>query len=152
MRAFDRAMVAMFLLVLLADVARAGAVGPADTTGGVIRTAATQVRVSPEDGSFEVILARGNGRIGAIRFASQDRVLANEFLSTYRAALRRSTLAKSRLTSAGPMRSLFDELCVESGSTVASLGGEDASSPFDSRMTAELIAQPVMEHTGSPAP
>ncbi len=140
----------MFLLVLLADVARAGAVGPADVSGGVIPAA--QVRVSPEDGSFEVILARGNGRIGAIRFASQDRVLANEFLSTYRAALRCSTLAKSRLASAGPMRSLFDELCVESGSTVASLGGEDATWPFDPRMTAESIAQPINEHTGSPAP
>ena len=74
MRAFDRAMVAMFLLVLLADVARAGASAPADA--GLIRGAATQVRVSPEDGSLEVILARGNGRLGAIRFASQDRVLA----------------------------------------------------------------------------
>jgi len=79
-------------------------------------------------------------------------VLANEFLSTYRAALRRSTVAKSRLTPAGPMRSLFDQLCVESGSTVAALRGADASRPFDPRMTVELIAQPVIEHTGSPAP
>jgi len=135
----------MFLLVLLADVARAGAAAP--TEAGLVRSAATQVRVSPEDGSLEVILARGNGRMGAIRFAPQDRVLANEFLSTYRAALR-----QSRLTQAGPLRSLFDQLCVESGSTVDSLRGEDASFPFDPRMTAELIAQPVMEHTGSPAP
>ncbi len=135
----------MFLLVLLADVARAGVAEPAQASGGFIRSVATRVR--PDDGRVDVILARGNGRHGGIRLSSQDRALANEIVSNYRAALR-----LSRASQAGPLRSLFDELCVESGSTVATLRGVDASSPFDPRLTAETPARPVTEHSGNPAP
>ena len=135
----------LFLLVLLADVARAGTLASTDASRGLIRSAATHVRVSPEDGTFEVILARGKGR--PIRFASQDRELAEELLSSYRAALLQSSGSQ-----AGSLRGLFERLCVESGSTLAELNFGSSRFVFDPRLTADLSSVAVIEHVGSPAP
>jgi hypothetical protein len=143
-------MVGLFLLVLLADVARAGTLASADASRGLIRSAATQVRVSPEDGSFEVILTRGKRR--PIRFASQNRDLAEELLSNYRSALLQSCGSQAGVSQVGAMRGLFERLCSESGSTLAGLNFGGSGFAFDQRLTAELPSLLVIEHVGSPAP
>jgi hypothetical protein len=60
MKRFDRAMYAMFLLVLLADVARAHASVPAGGESGLILSAASQIQVSPT-GDAILVLRGSNG-------------------------------------------------------------------------------------------
>jgi hypothetical protein len=55
MKRFDRAMYAMFLLVLLADVARAHASVPASGESGLILSAASQIHVSPTGDAILVL-------------------------------------------------------------------------------------------------
>jgi hypothetical protein len=67
MKRIDRAMYAIFLLVLLADVARAHASVPVGSDAGLILSAASQIQVS-QGGEAIRVLRRSDGPLQSARF------------------------------------------------------------------------------------
>jgi hypothetical protein len=128
MKRLDRAMYAIFLLVLLADVARAHASTPAGSDASLILSAASQFQGTPSDSS---ILALSHSGRPSAQIATLDRF-----------ALRLS----------GWSRDLFDfsnPLIHSGASPTADVGaGLHCPSTFKSASP----SQSIFEHTASPAP
>jgi hypothetical protein len=145
MRTFDRAMYAMFLLVLLADVARAESVSPGrvDSSARLILSAATHDRVSLVSGTVRELQANA----GEVRSTPPARSFGEEFISSYRTAARMYSVAPS-----GAMRSMFDGSSFAAIATFAALPGANIAPVFVQRLMLDAPAIPVIEHTGSPAP
>jgi hypothetical protein len=146
MRTFDRAMYAMFLLVLLADVARAESLSPGrvDVSAGLILSAATHDRVNPVVGTPRESRVTDGGEF---RLASPAEGLRKEFFSSYRTVARRYGAAH-----VGPVRSIFDGSYLIAVAAFAPLQGVDIGSAFVQPLLLDAPAIPVIEHTGSPAP
>ena len=136
----------MFLLVLLADVARAESLSPgrADVSAHLILSAATHDRVSPVVGAIREARAVGGGEVGS---AAPARGFGKEFFGSYRTVARRYGAVH-----VGPVRSIFDGSYFATVATFAPLQGLDIGSAFVRPLTPDAPAIPVIEHTGSPAP
>jgi len=136
MKRFDRAMYAIFLLALLADVARSHApiaVG-GDPTSGMILSAATQLGVGPADGA-QFVRRRAAGVFpAAARFKSGGLTL-----SKWAGILSRQSLPSG---SSSPV--LLAALACGQG---AGTGGRFV--PLSPSASPSLT---IFEHTGSPAP
>jgi hypothetical protein len=128
-------MYAIFLLVLLADVARAHAAAPAGSDASLILSAASQFQGTPSDGAILVL-----GRHSA---------------ATPRPGTRGATLDRFARRLSGWSRDLFDfsnssnaftpsgvSPAADVGSNLAFLAAFQSASP----------SQSIFEHTGSPAP
>jgi len=128
-------MYAIFLLVLLADVARAHAAAPAGSDTSLILSAASQFQGTPSDGAI-LVLSRSSA-------------------STARPRTRIATLDRFALRLSGWSRDLFDfsnssnaftssavSPAADAGSGLAFLADIQSASP----------SQSIFEHTGSPAP
>jgi hypothetical protein len=125
MKRLDRAMFAIFLLALLADVARAHASVPAGDDAGFILSAASQLQAGSADGAM-VALRRPDG---SAPMAAFDR-LALQFCGW------------SKQLSGGSGAAAVAASAVRSDASRAVL--PSSKSAFPSRA--------VFEHTGSPAP
>ena len=128
MKRIDRAMYAIFLLVLLADIARAHASVPAGTDAGLILSAASQIQVS-----------QGGEAIRVLRHADAPAQGARleRFVSKF------SGWSKHLVSLGNP---------VMSGAVAFALDGCSGSSsipPCDPCVTVSLA---VFAHTGCPAP
>lgn len=131
MKRLDRAMYAIFLLVLLADVARAHAAAPAGSDASLILSAASQFQGTPSDGAILVL-----GRSGAptTRVATLDRF-----------ALRLSGWSRDLFDFSNPSNAFMPSgvsPAADVGSGPAFLAAFQSASP----------SQSIFEHTGSPAP
>jgi hypothetical protein len=128
-------MYAIFLLVLLADVARAHAAAPAGSDAGLILSAASQFQGTPSDGA---ILALGRSSA-----------------STTRPRTRIATLDRFALRLSGWSRDLFDfsnpsNAFTPSGVSPATDVGSGLA--FRADFQSASPSQSIFEHTGSPAP
>ena len=133
MKRLDRAMYAIFLLVLLADVARAHAAAPAGSDAGLILSAASQFQGTPSDEALDrAILVLGRPSASMARVATLDRF-----------ALRLS--GWSRFDFSNPSNAFTPpgvSPAADIGSGLAFLADFQSASP----------SQSTFEHTGSPAP
>jgi hypothetical protein len=138
-------MYAMFLLVLLADVARAENVSPGrvDTSARLILSATSHDRVSPVVG----VVRESQAIAGEVRATPPARSFSEEFVSSYISVARKFSAAHT-----GPMRSIFNGSDFAAVSTFAPLSGADVASVFVRPLKLDAPAIPVIEHTGSPAP
>jgi hypothetical protein len=138
-------MYAMFLLVLLADVARAESLPPerVDASARLILSAASHARVSPVVDPVRVSQTNG----GAVRSTPPVRGFGKEFFSSYRTVARRFGAVH-----VGPVRSIFDSSYFATVATFAPLEGVDIGSAFVQPVLIDAPAIAVIEHTGSPAP
>jgi hypothetical protein len=133
MKRLDRAMYAIFLLVLLADVARAHAAAPAGSDAGLILSAASQFQGTPSDGA---ILALGRSSASVTRPGTR-------IVTLDRFALRLS--GWSRFDFSNPSNAFTPSgvsPAADIGSGLAFLAAFQSASP----------SQSIFEHTGSPAP
>jgi hypothetical protein len=154
MKTFDRAMYAIFLLVLLADVARAETLVPAGVGASstmVLRAAAqssakTRVkpRISPAADAVASFGSAGDITTGSVSDASAVRA---ELFSTYRAAYRRYVLANG-----GSTRNLFDGSTFAIVDTLAPVAVPQTVTPNAPESSVSVPARPVLEHIISPAP
>jgi hypothetical protein len=133
MKRLDRAMYAIFLLVLLADVARAHAAAPAGCDASLILSAASQFQGTPSDGAI-LVLGRSSTSTARpkIRIATLDRF-----------ALRLS--GWSRFDFSNPSYGFTPSgvsPAADVGSNLAFLAAFQSASP----------SQSIFGHTGSPAP
>ena len=139
MKRLDRAMYAIFLLVLLADVARAHAAAPAGPDASLILSAASQFQGTPSGGTIDRAIL----------------VLGRSSASTTRPGIRIATLDRFALRLSGWSKDLFDfsnssnafrpsgvSPATNVGSGLAFLADLQSASP----------SQSIFEHTGSPAP
>jgi len=139
MKRLDRAMYAIFLLVLLADVARAHAAAPAGSDAGLILSAASQFQGTPSDGTLDRAIL----------------VLGRSSASTTRPGTKIATLDRFALRLSGWSKDLFDfsnpsnafappgiSPAADVGTRLAFLADLQSASP----------SQSIFEHTGSPAP
>jgi hypothetical protein len=127
MKRFDRAMYAIFLLVLLADVARAHASVSAGGDAGLILSAAGQLQVS-SGGEAILALRRSDGSSAQIAG-----------LKCFRLSFSRWSRNLSDLSNPGvPVVAAFG-LDAGSGSSIPSFRSTSPS-------------QAIFEHSGSPAP
>jgi hypothetical protein len=128
MKRLDRAMCAIFLLVLLADVARAHASVPAAGDAGLILSAASQLQAGSTDGAI-LTLRRSEGSSSQIAtlacFALTLSGWSGHLHSFSNAAMRPAALPDSAAVGG-----------------LLSLPHFPSARPFQS----------VFEHTGSPAP
>ena len=133
MKKFDRAMYAIFLLALLADVARSRVPAPGgqDSIGGLILSAANQLRVAP-DGGAALAVRRANSSFPAI-----------PGFRSYRSAL--ATWARS--LSGQKMGTNPIILAAMTPGTLA--GFASAFVPTTEPVSPSLA---IFKHTGSPAP
>jgi hypothetical protein len=131
MKRLDRAMYAIFLLVLLADVARAHAAAPAGSDASLILSAASQFQGTPSDGAI-FVLSRSS--------ASTTRVPTLD-----RFALRLSGWSRDLFDFSNPSNAFAPpgiSPAADVGSGLAFLAAFQSASP----------SQSIFEHTGSPAP
>jgi hypothetical protein len=128
MKRLDRAVYAIFLLVLLADVARAHASVPAGGDAGLILSAASQLQAGSTDGAI-LTLRRSEGSSSQIAtlacFALTFPGWSSHLAGFSHPALRTHALPE-----------------MDSGAGLASLPQFLSPRPFRS----------IFEHTGSPAP
>ena len=128
MKRLDRAVYAIFLLVLLADVARAHASVPAGGDAGLILSAASQLQAGSTDGAI-LTLRRSDGSSSQI-----------------------ATLACFALTLSGwsgPLHGFSNQVMrpdaafpVDVGAGLALIPPSESAAP----------SQAIFEHSGSPAP
>jgi hypothetical protein len=128
MKRLDRAMYAIFLLVLLADVARAHASVPPAGDAGLILSAASQLQAGSTEGAI-LTLRRSEGS------STQIATLACFALtfSGWSDHLHDISHAAMRSQAASP---------VDVGAGVAALSRSESAAPSTA----------IFEHTGSPAP
>jgi hypothetical protein len=123
-------MYAIFLLALLADVARSHLPLPvgADSTGGLILSAASQLQAGSNDGAV-LVLRRSNGSFPAVvRFKGYSLALS------------------------GWAKILSDQSTLAMLSTSASGPGAGTASPVLRLSQSTSPSRTIFEHTGSPAP
>jgi hypothetical protein len=135
MKRLDRAMYAIFLLVLLADVARAHAAAPAGSDASLILSAASQFQGTPSDGAILVL-----GRSSASTTGPRTKVATLD-----RFALRLSGWSKDLFDFSNPSNAFAPSgvsPAADLGSGLAFLAAFQSVSP----------SQSIFEHTGSPAP
>ena len=139
MKRLDRAMYAIFLLVLLADVARAHAAAPAGSDASLILSAASQFQGTPSDVAIDRAIL----------------VMGRSSASTARPRTRVVTLDRFALRLSGWSRDLFDfsnpsNAFMPAGVSPAADVGSGLAflAPFQSASP----SQSIFEHTGSPAP
>ena len=160
MKRIDRAMYAIFLLVLLADVARAQAVAGGDASGGL--SAGTSHRAIPGDprgeaagftaaGAAILSAATHLGAATQVRISASSRtvhvVLAGDDGVVYRRQFKAARFAHS-----GSARSLFDQHDFGTLPELAEIPDSGFGSPFVRGSEPDHRPQTVFEHTGSPAP
>jgi hypothetical protein len=154
MKTFDRAMYAIFLLVLLADVARAETLVPA----GVGASSATVLRAAAQSSGKTRVKLRTSPAVNAVASFGSDRDLETgsvadasavraELFSTYRAAYRRYVLANG-----GSSRNLFDGSAFALASTLAPVAAPQTVIATAQESCFDAPVRPVLEHTISPAP
>ena len=135
MKRLDRAMYAIFLLVLLADVARAHAAAPAGSDASLILSAASQFQGTPSDGTLDrAILVLGRSGASTTRVATLDRF-----------ALRLSGWSRDLFDFSNPSNAFTASgasPAADIGSGLAFLADPQSVSP----------SQSIFEHTGSQAP
>jgi hypothetical protein len=133
MRKIDRAMCALFLLAVLADVAWAHASVPAGSEASLILSAASQLQAAPPAGAIQVLRRSGNSSAppSSIRLATLDRC-----------ARRLSGWSSDLFDFSNPL--------IHSGASSAP--DAEASLPLPSASEAASPRQAIFEHTGSPAP
>jgi len=137
MKRLDRAMYAIFLLALLADVAWSSvpAVAAGDSNGGSIRSAASQLRSGQVAGANPVRVRRRSNVLSAASVRS----------SSYRLTL--SRWAKNILDGSNLDRSSLVMLAAPQFAP-----GADASSASIQRQLPAPSSPSIFEHSGSPAP
>jgi len=128
MKRFDRAMYAIFLLVLLADVARAHASVPAGGDAGLILSAAGQLHAGSADGAI-LVLRRSD--------CSSSQI---------------ATLGRFALKFSAWSRNLSDLSNPGIRSEAASSIDVSPGLPFFPPFKPACPSQATFEHTGSPAP
>jgi hypothetical protein len=154
MKTFDRAMYAIFLLVLLPDVARAETLVPAGAGASstlILRAAAQssgKMRVKPRI-SLTAVPAASYESAGdvALPSVSDVRAVRAELFSTYRAAYRRYVLANGSST-----RNLFDGSTFAMVATLAPVAAPQTVIATAQESCFDAPVRPVLEHTLSPAP
>jgi len=148
MKTFDRAMYAMFLLVLLADVARAQ--GPAPD--GLQASGELILRVASEGAGSGARVVRGApvGQVqpvGVVRPAASVRGLGRELLTSCRAAS-----GGGRRVASGPVRGLFDGASWMPVVADAGLPMVDVGEAFSTPLISDVPSPARVMLTGSPAP
>lgn len=154
MKTFDRAMYAIFLLVLLADVARAETLVPAGVgaSSTMILRAAGQssgkTRVKPRISSTaDTVVSFGSAGEVATGSVPDARAVRAELFSTYRAAYRRYVLANG-----GSTRNLFDGSTFAIVATLSPVAAPQTVTANVLELSVSAPVRPVLEHTISPAP
>jgi hypothetical protein len=154
MKTFDRAMYAIFLLVLLADVARGETLVPAGSGASstmILRAAAQssgKSRVKPRL-SPAVATVASFGSAGDVTADSMPdaRAVRAELFSTYRTAYRRYVLASGSST-----RNLFDGSVFAIVAKLAPIAVPQTVTANALESSVSAPVRPVLEHTISPAP
>ena len=146
MKTFDRAMYAIFLLVLLADGARAQSLVPetvegTEISGGMVLHAALG-RAS--ELHTRVNAQRDEMPVSAVR---NVRGFGSQLLSGYQA-----TAKPVRVAHVGPIRNLFDGYDFVVLNVVAPLPDFGAVAVFAESAALQFPRLALVEHLGSPAP
>jgi hypothetical protein len=133
MKRFDRAMYAFFLLALLADVARANVPVTAggDSNGGLILSAASQLRVDPA-GAAALVRRRSNGPFVPMARFKKSSVALSRWARILSEHSRQLTPVILAAWVPGP--------------------GFSSGLVFDSSIETSSPSLVVFDHTGSPAP
>ena len=139
-------MYALFLLVVLADVAHTQVLTPAelDTTNGLILVTASHLRFSPTEAGVRLPRIP---KSGPVEFTSSEGSARKSWFSTCHAAFKRT-----QQTTVGTTRGIFDQAIFPINSAYAQLALVDSGLATAPQLAIAPPARIVPTHLGSPAP